>query len=63
MTEYTVSAYAAASPEMSETEFSALLNSIEELGQLLPIFVHGTEIIDGRKRYRAAEYSRSSRRS
>ena len=52
---YTISETSAASPEMNDAQFAALKNDIEERGQLVPIVVKGSEVIDGRKRLRACE--------
>lgn len=50
-----ISELSAASPDMKETEFRALVEDIRAHGQLLPIWTSGGEIIDGRKRWRACQ--------
>lgn len=53
MKDLIVSEVSAASPEMSKAQFAELVEDIRLHGQLLPIWVQGGEIIDGRKRSRA----------
>src|SRR3990167_10011377 len=48
-----VSEVSAASPDMKDTQFNALVEDIRQHGQLVPIWKSGDEIIDGRKRARA----------
>lgn len=43
----------AASPDMSDADFSALRESIRTQGQLVPIVMHDGQVIDGRKRLAA----------
>jgi ParB/Sulfiredoxin domain len=50
-----VSALSTESPDMSEPEFTELLEDIRRQGQLVPIVVNQGEIIDGRKRFRACQ--------
>lgn len=53
--EYTVSELSARSPDMSESDFTAFVEDIRANGQLVPIWVRGTEVIDGRKRLAACQ--------
>jgi ParB-like chromosome segregation protein Spo0J len=48
-----ISEHCAASPDMSDAAFTALVDDIKHRGQLVPIWRCGEDIIDGRKRYRA----------
>lgn len=50
-----ISAVSAASPDMPDTEFQALLEDIQKHGQLVPIVVNGDHVVDGRKRFKACE--------
>lgn len=50
---YTVSEISARSPDMSENDFRAFVEDVRLNGQLVPIWVRGSEIIDGRKRMAA----------
>lgn len=52
---YVVSSVSAASPDMSDDAFARFVDDIRENGQLVPIWVRGSEVIDGRKRLRACE--------
>lgn len=52
---YTISEVSAASPDMDDEQFAAFVEDIREYGQLVPIVVRGSEVIDGRKRLRACE--------
>lgn len=55
MSALTVSEISARSPEMDTTEFAALVEDIRVNGQLVPIWVVGEEVIDGRKRLAACK--------
>lgn len=50
---YAVSKISAQSPDMSDAEFAEFVADIQKNGQLVPIWVRGAEIIDGRKRFAA----------
>lgn len=50
-----VSEISARSPDMSDADFSALIEDIRKNGQLVPIWTRGGEIIDGRKRFAACK--------
>src|SRR5262245_21262530 len=50
-----ISALSAESPDMSDPEFTELLEDIRRQGQLVPVVVSNGEIIDGRKRFRACQ--------
>lgn len=52
---YTVSEISARSPEMDAREFAEFVKDIERNGQLVPIWVRGDEVIDGRKRLAACQ--------
>lgn len=52
---YTVSEISARSPDMSDTDFDAFVEDIRTNGQLVPIWVRGSEVIDGRKRLAACQ--------
>lgn len=52
---YVVSEISAASPDMSDDAFAAFVEDVRQNGQLVPIWVRGGEVIDGRKRLRACE--------
>ena len=54
-TPLSISPVSAKSPDMSDAEFARLVESIRENGQLVPIWVSGDEIIDGRKRFAACQ--------
>lgn len=51
--EYTVSEISAQSPDMSEADFDSFVVDIRTNGQLVPIWIRGTKVIDGRKRLAA----------
>lgn len=50
---YTVSEISARSPDMSDADFDSFVEDIRTNGQLVPIWIRGTEVIDGRKRLAA----------
>lgn len=50
-----VSELSARSPDMGEREFAEFVEDIRTNGQLVPIWVRGDEVIDGRKRLAACE--------
>lgn len=50
---YVVSEVSARSPDMSDREFAEFVEDIRANGQLVPIWVRGDEVIDGRKRLAA----------
>lgn len=50
---YAVSKISAQSPDMSDAEFAEFVADIQKNGQLVPIWIRGAEIIDGRKRFAA----------
>lgn len=50
MTTLKVSDISARSPDMSDRDFDAFVADIKANGQLVPIWVRGDEVIDGRKR-------------
>lgn len=50
-----ISEISARSPDMTEDDFTALVDDIRKNGQLVPIWVRGDEVIDGRKRLRVCE--------
>lgn len=52
---YAVSEISARSPEMSNDEFVQFVADIKKNGQLIPIWIRGTEVIDGRKRLAACK--------
>lgn len=52
---YTVSSVSAASPDMGEREFAEFVEDIRANGQLIPIWVRGEEVVDGRKRLAACQ--------
>lgn len=52
-TDYTISDISARSPDMKEKDFRAFVEDIRATGQLVPIWVNGSEVIDGRKRLAA----------
>lgn len=52
---YTISELSARSPDMSDTDFDAFVEDIRTNGQLVPIWVRGSEVIDGRKRLAACQ--------
>lgn len=52
---YTVSELSAKSPDMSDDDFAAFVEDIKTNGQLVPIWVRGSEVIDGRKRLAACQ--------
>ena len=54
-TQLRVSEISAASPDMDEAQFNELVEDIRRQGQLVPIWVCGDEVIDGRKRLRACQ--------
>jgi len=54
--QYEIHPYAARLPEMSRIEFEALVKSIKEDGQAIPIIVYKNQILDGRHRYKACQY-------
>lgn len=54
-TNLTVSAISRRSPDMSAAEFDRFVEDIRTNGQLVPIWVRGDEVIDGRKRLAACE--------
>lgn len=51
--QYTVSEVSARSPDMAERDFAEFVENIRTNGQLVPIWVRGDEVIDGRKRLAA----------
>jgi len=51
--EYTVSEISARSPDMNDDDFRAFVEDIRRNGQLVPIWVCGGDVIDGRKRLAA----------
>lgn len=53
MIDYTVSELSARSPDMSDADFAAFVEDIRTNGQLVPIWIRGGEVIDGRKRLAA----------
>lgn len=55
MTDYTVSELSARSPDMAADDFDAFVEDIRANGQLVPIWVRGGEVIDGRKRLAACQ--------
>lgn len=55
MSDYIVSEISAKSPDMSDADFAALVDDIRANGQLVPIWIRGGEVIDGRKRLAACE--------
>lgn len=50
---YVVSEVSARSPDMGDREFAEFVEDIRVNGQLVPIWVRGDEVIDGRKRLAA----------
>lgn len=52
---YVVSAVSAASPDMDARSFDEFVEDIRANGQLVPIWVRGDEVIDGRKRLAACQ--------
>lgn len=52
---YAVSSVSAASPDMGAQEFAEFVEDIRANGQLVPIWVRGDEVIDGRKRLAACQ--------
>lgn len=50
---YRISEIAATSPDMTADDFSQLIEDIRQHGQLVPIWMSGDEVIDGRKRLQA----------
>jgi ParB-like chromosome segregation protein Spo0J len=50
---YRVSDVSAHSPDMDDTDFDAFVEDIRRHGQLVPIWISGEEVIDGRKRLAA----------
>jgi hypothetical protein len=52
---YTVSELSARSPDRGEREFAEFVEDIRVNGQLVPIWLRGDEVIDGRKRLAACQ--------
>lgn len=52
---YKISEISARSPDMSEEDFDAFVEDIRANGQLVPIWIRGSEVIDGRKRLAACQ--------
>ena len=55
MSEYSVSEISARSPDMDARAFAEFVEDIRANGQLVPIWIRGDEVIDGRKRLAACQ--------